>query len=58
MCIGEGGKHCAVSNLVINPCPEAESDDPFKTKRGEYASLISNYKIGIYHVQHTVYLIN
>ncbi|CAH1390429.1 unnamed protein product [Nezara viridula] len=42
---GKSGKLCTVSDVKIEPCPEAAKNEPCKIKRGEYASIAFKYKI-------------
>lgn len=44
---GNNGKLCTVTDVTIQPCPEAAKNEPCKIKRGEYASIAFQYKLGI-----------
>ncbi|KAF6205702.1 hypothetical protein GE061_019875 [Apolygus lucorum] len=42
-CEAAGTPGCDISNLQINPCPEAASNEPCKIKRGSSATLTYNF---------------
>ncbi|XP_014273720.3 NPC intracellular cholesterol transporter 2 [Halyomorpha halys] len=42
---GQNGKQCTVSDVEIEPCPEAARNEPCKIKRGEFASIGFKYTL-------------